>query len=115
MSAAVQLRNTPRAALGAPVRGSTNLTFGTAPPAPLPPLVTRRANDVLRAAGLEPAALSDQGVHKDLVWSQYSAGNALSPILVVTGHPHADIAAGYHRASLVYQLNPYGLVSLKLA
>ncbi len=31
------------------------------------PLVTRRANDVLRAAGLEPAPLSDPGVHKDLV------------------------------------------------
>ena len=46
------------------------------------PLVTRRANDVLRAAGLEPAPLSDPGVHKDLV--KVLGGNALSPILVVT-------------------------------
>jgi hypothetical protein len=76
-------------------------------------LVTRRANDVLRAAGLQPAPLSDPGVHKDLV--KVLTGNALSPILVVTGSPHADIADGYHRASLVYQLDPYGAVPLKLA
>ena len=77
------------------------------------PLVTRRANDVLRAAGLEPAPLNDPGVHKDLV--KVLTGNALSPILVVTGSPHADIADGYHRASLVYQLDPYGAIPLKLA
>jgi len=77
------------------------------------PLVTRRANDVLRAAGLQPAPLSDPGVHKDLV--KVLIGNALSPILVVTGTPHADIADGYHRASLVYQLDPYGAIPLKLA
>ena len=76
-------------------------------------LVTRRANDVLRAAGLDPAPLSDPGVHKDLV--KVLVGSALSPILVVTGTPHADIADGYHRASLVYQLDPYGAVPLKLA
>jgi hypothetical protein len=76
-------------------------------------LVTRRANDVLHAAGLEPAPLSDPGVHKDLV--KVLIGKALSPILVVTGTPHADIADGYHRASLVYQLDPYGAIPLKLA
>jgi len=77
------------------------------------PLVTRRANDVLRAAGLEPAPLSDPGVHKDLV--KVLTGNALSPILVVAGTPHADIADGYHRASLAYQLDPYGAIPLRLA
>jgi hypothetical protein len=76
-------------------------------------VVTRRANDVLRAAGLEPAPLNDIGVHKDLV--KVLTGNALSPILVITGTPHADIADGYHRASLVYQLDPYGAIPLKLA
>ena len=76
------------------------------------PLVTRRANDVLRAAGLEPAPLNDPGVHKDLV--KVLTGNVLSPILVVIGSPHADIADGYHRASLVYQLDPYGAIPLKL-
>lgn len=76
-------------------------------------LVTRRANDVLRAAGLDPAPLSDPGVHKDLV--KVLVGHALSPILVVTGIPHADIADGFHRASLVYQLDPYGALPLKLA
>jgi hypothetical protein len=63
-------------------------------------LVTRRANDVLRAASLEPTPLTDPGVHKDLV--KALTGNALSPILVVTGTPHADIADGYHRASLTF-------------
>jgi hypothetical protein len=77
------------------------------------PLVTRRANDVLRAAGLDPAPLTDPGVHKDLV--KVLTGTALSPILVVPGTPHADIADGYHRASLVYQLDPYGAIPLKLA
>lgn len=77
------------------------------------PLVHRRANDVLRAAGLQPAPLSDPGVHKDLV--KVLTGNKLSPILVVTGTPHADIADGYHRASLVYQLDPYGAIPLKIA
>lgn len=77
------------------------------------PLVSRRANDVLRAAGLEPAPLNDPGVHKDLI--KVLTGVALSPILVVTGVPHADIADGYHRASLVYQLDPYGAIPLKLA
>jgi hypothetical protein len=76
-------------------------------------LDTRRANDILRAAGLEAAELDDPGVMRDLV--KVVDGEPLSPVLVVNGKDSADIADGYHRVSLVYRLDPYGEVPLKLA
>lgn len=75
-------------------------------------LTERRANDILRAAGLEPAPLDDPGVVKDLV--KVIEGKALSPVLVVSGEGTADIADGFHRVSLVYRIDPYGVVPLKL-
>jgi hypothetical protein len=36
------------------------------------PLTTRRAEGILRPAGLEPTPLSDPGVHED--WSWFSPG-----------------------------------------
>lgn len=77
------------------------------------PLTRRRANDILRAAGLSPAPLDDPGVMKDLV--KVIGGKELSPVLVVSGKEGADIADGYHRVSLVYRLDPYGEIPLKLA
>jgi hypothetical protein len=77
------------------------------------PLTTRRANDILRAAGLTAAPLDDPGVMKDLI--KVVEGRAISPVLVVSGKRHADIADGYHRVSLVYRLDPYADVPLKLA
>ena len=76
-------------------------------------LATRRANDILRAAGLDAAPLDDPGVVKDLV--KVIEGKALSPVLVVTGVGGTDIADGFHRISLVYRIDPYGVVPLKLA
>jgi hypothetical protein len=76
-------------------------------------LTKRRANDILRAAGLTAAPLDDPGVMKDLV--KAIEGERLSPVLVVSGEAGADIADGYHRVSLVYRLDPYGEVPLKLA
>ncbi len=76
-------------------------------------LTRRRANDILRASGLEPARLDDPGVVKDLM--KVIAGKALSPVLVLGGAGQSDIADGYHRVSLVYRLDPYGTVPLKLA
>ena len=52
------------------------------------PVVTRRANDILRATGRIPLPLSDPGVLKDL--KKVLAGGKLSPILVA----EADIARG---------------------
>jgi len=76
-------------------------------------LTERRANDILRAAGLEAARLEDPGVIKDLI--KVIEGDRLSPVLVVNNGGSADIADGYHRVSLVYRIDPYGVVPLKLA
>jgi hypothetical protein len=77
------------------------------------PLTTRRANDILRATGLEAAALDDPGVVKDLI--KVIEGKPLSPVLVVGGKRRAEIADGYHRVSLIYRIDPYADVPLKLA
>jgi hypothetical protein len=76
-------------------------------------LTTRRANDILRAAGLTAAPLDDPGVMKDLI--KVIEGTHLSPVLVVSGETGADIADGYHRVSLAYRLDAYEEVPLKLA
>ena len=73
------------------------------------PVITRRANDILRATGRAPLPLSDPGVLKDL--KKVLSGEKLSPVLVA----EADIADGYHRISLAYALDPYAVVPLKLA
>ena len=73
------------------------------------PVITRRANDILRATRRDPLPLSDPGVLKDL--KKVLAGQKLSPVLVADG----DIADGYHRISLAYALDPYVDVPLKLA
>jgi len=72
------------------------------------PVITRRANDILRATGRVPLPLSDPGVLRDL--KKVLAGEKLSPILVA----EADIADGYHRVSLAYALDPYAVLPLKL-
>jgi hypothetical protein len=76
-------------------------------------LTKRRANDILRAAGLTAAPLDDPGVMKDLI--KVIEGKALSPVLVVHAETGADVADGYHRVSLVYQIDPYGEIPLKIA
>jgi hypothetical protein len=76
-------------------------------------LTTRRANDILRAAGLTAAPLDDPSVIKDLI--KAIKGERLSPVLVLSGSKGADIADGFHRVSLVYRLDPYTEVPLKLA
>jgi hypothetical protein len=75
-------------------------------------LTTRRANDILRASGLTPVPLDDPGVVKDLI--KVIEGTKLSPVLVVNGDV-TDIADGFHRVSLVYGIDPYGVIPLKLA
>lgn len=73
------------------------------------PVITRRANDILRAIRRDPLPLSDPGVLKDL--KKVLAGEKLSPILVA----EADVADGYHRLSLAYALDAYAPVPLKLS
>jgi hypothetical protein len=75
-------------------------------------LTTRRANDIIRSSGLSPAPLDDPGVVKDLI--KVIQGKELSPVLVAALPGGTDIADGFHRVSLVYRLDPYGAVPLKL-
>jgi hypothetical protein len=72
------------------------------------PVISRRANDIMRATGRDPLPLSDPGVLRDL--QKVLSGRRLSPVLVAEG----DIADGYHRLSLAYALDPYAAVPLKL-
>ncbi len=72
------------------------------------PVVTRRANDILRATGHDPLPLTDPGVLKNL--KKVLAGEHLSPVLVAG----SDIADGYHRVSLAYALDPYADVPLRM-
>jgi hypothetical protein len=76
-------------------------------------LTVRRANDILRAAGLTAAPLDDPGLMKDLI--KVIEGRHLSPVLVVSNEKVADIADGYHRVSLMYRIDPYGEVPVKIA
>jgi hypothetical protein len=76
-------------------------------------LTERRANDILRACGLEPLPLNDPGVLRDL--QKVAQGERLSPVLVVSFDDGAEIADGYHRVSLTYALDPFGLVPVRIA
>lgn len=72
----------------------------------------RRANDIIRACGLEPLPDTDPGVAKNL--RKIRAGKPLSPVLLVSYHFGGDIADGYHRVSTVYLIDPFALVPLRV-
>ena len=72
----------------------------------------RRANDILRATSLAALPLTDPGVQRDLL--KLLNGEKLSPVLVSDQKPSADIADGYHRVSLAYNIDPFMSVPLKL-
>jgi hypothetical protein len=72
----------------------------------------RRANDILRACGLDALPLDDAGVRRDLL--NAVSGKKLSPVLVVSTGDGGDIADGYHRVSLAYHLDPFGDVPLRI-
>jgi hypothetical protein len=75
-------------------------------------LTSRRANDILRATGLVPLPLTDPGVRNDLV--KLLSGEKLSPVLVFDQEPGADVADGYHRVSLAYNIDPFMSVPLRM-
>ena len=75
-------------------------------------LTSRRANDILRATGLSPLELTDPGVRRDMV--KLLTGEKLSPVLVVAQKAGTDIADGYHRVSLAYNIDPFMMVPLRL-
>lgn len=73
-----------------------------------PALTTRRANDILRSAGLTPAPLDDPGVIKDLI--QAIEGTPLSPVLVLYAGRSPRTSPTVSIASLVYRIDPYAAV-----
>jgi hypothetical protein len=75
-------------------------------------LTSRRANDILRATGLPALPLTDPGVQRDLL--KLLGGEKLSPVLVCDQKPGADIADGYHRVSLAYNIDPDMTVPLRM-
>jgi hypothetical protein len=75
-------------------------------------LTARRANDILRASGLPALPLTDPGVQRDLL--KLLGGDKLSPVLVCDQKPGAEIADGYHRVSLAYNIDPFMSVPLRL-
>lgn len=75
-------------------------------------VTARRANDILRATSLPVLPLTDPGVKRDLL--KLLSGEKLSPVLVCDQKPGADIADGYHRVSLAYNIDPFMSVPLKL-
>jgi hypothetical protein len=92
-----------------PVRAASMVTALRALPGP----ELRRANDILRACGLPPLPRSDPGVSKHL--TKDGSRKPLSPVLVVSFDDGGDIADGYHRVSVAYQLDPYALVPARIA
>lgn len=75
-------------------------------------LVSRRANDIPRAGGMQPALLDDPGVEKDI--GKLRDGKKLSPVLILEHQNGEDISDGYHRVSTAYHYSPYADVPLKL-
>lgn len=75
-------------------------------------VTSRRANDILRATNLPALPLTDPGVQRDLL--KLLHGEKLSPVLVVDQKEGADIADGYHRVSLAYNIDPFLMVPLRL-
>ncbi len=75
-------------------------------------VTARRANDILRATGLTPLPLTDPGVKRDLL--KVLSGEKLSPVLVCDQKVGPDIADGYHRVSLAYNIDPFMSVPLRL-
>ena len=72
-----------------------------------------RANDILRAAGLQPAPRDDPAVVKNL--EKIRCRNHLSPVLLMNLWAGLEIADGYHRISTVYYVDPDAMVPGRLA
>jgi hypothetical protein len=76
-------------------------------------LTTRRANDILRACDLNALPIDDPGVRRDL--GKVIDGKKLSPVLVVSHASGAEIADGFHRVSLAYNIDPFAPMPLRIA
>lgn len=81
------------------------------------PIEMHRANDILRAAGLDLLTLDDPSVRRDL--SKVMFGHRWSPVLIVRGDVLAGIpltiADGYHRVCASYHLSEDTYIPCKIA
>jgi hypothetical protein len=73
---------------------------------------TKKAKDVLRAAGLPLLDRDNIHVHEDL--TKVKEGKKLSPVLLVVGKP-LIIADGYHRVCAIYALSEDDEIPCRLA
>jgi len=81
------------------------------------PIEMHRANDILRAAGLELLPLGDPSVKRDL--AKVMTGRRWSPVLVVRGdvlrgYP-LTVADGYHRICASFHLSEDTYIPCKIA
>jgi hypothetical protein len=76
-------------------------------------VTTRRSNDILRACDRNALPIDDPGVRRDL--GRVIDGKKLSPVLVVSYTNGADIADGFHRVSLAYNIDPFAPMPLRIA
>ena len=75
-------------------------------------VTTRRSNDILRACDRNALPIDDPGVRRDL--GKVIDGKKLSPVLVVSQPGGADIADGFHRVSLAYNIDPFAPMPLRM-
>lgn len=73
----------------------------------------RRPNDILRACNRNALPIDDPAVRRDL--RKVIEGKKLSPVLLVSLPSGADIADGYHRVSLAYNIDPFASMPLRIA
>ncbi len=76
-------------------------------------ITTRRPNDILRACDRPALPIDDPGVRRDL--GKVIGGKKLSPVLVMSHPSGADIADGFHRVSLAYNIDPFAPIPLRIA
>lgn len=81
------------------------------------PLVTRRANDLLRASGLPLLGPDDVKVAKDL--ARLKAGEKMAPVLLIRGDLHTGrplvVADGYHRICASYHVSEESDIPCRIA
>lgn len=75
-------------------------------------VTNHRANDILRAAELEPGSIQDPGVRRRLI--KCVMGEEISPVLLLSKKRGLIIVDGYHRVSMVYYLDPFMEIPAKL-
>ena len=74
---------------------------------------TRRADDILRAARMDPVPPKDPRVQKQI--EKLNAGKQLKPVLVVCTKRGTHVANGVHRLSLAFHVEPATQVPVAIA